>query len=209
MPALPFVPSVCKVVFKGNIQGAVCDNVMHVRFNTDFLSAAQAVAIANGMANAYKTSFQASLANQYTLTETDVIDLGGEFGNSGSSSTSFGGTNSPSVNPMNVAMCVGWTIGRHYRGGHPRTYFAGTSPSDQTNATTWQASTVSRWLAAAQGFITAVAAISTGVPAPLSLVCVHYRKSGALLATPLVDPIVGATVDSRIDSQRRRLGKDR
>jgi hypothetical protein len=209
MPALPLVPGVAKITYHGKVGARPIDNIMHVAFGTDFLSAAQCLAIADGMATKFLSRFGPRLSNDYALSATDCLDLGDELGNIATSAVTGAGTRGIPSLPLNVANCLTWHIGRHYRGGHPRSYFGPLTQADQADQTSWSAATTSGWIAAGNGFIADVAALFTAVPGPLELVCVHYRKGNAPLAVPTFDAITSCACDSRIDSQRRRLGKDR
>jgi hypothetical protein len=112
------------------------------------------------------------------------------------------------TSPNSLACCVTWKIDRHYRGGHPRSYIGPVSNAFMENQTTFTSAFVGTMLTSANAFRTAVnsIAISGG---SAELVAVHRVRSGAQLAVPLISPITTAAVDSRVDTMRRRLGRDR
>jgi hypothetical protein len=56
-------------------------------------------------------------------------------------------------------------------------------------------------------FVNAVKAITASGMTGTNFVVVHYYRNKALLSVPTTDSINSWTIDSRIDSQRRRLGK--
>ena len=205
---LPAVPTVAKCQINGNISGRAFVNIFHVQFNTDFLSAAQCTDIAGKFLTLYKTQFANYMASGVQVSNCIVTDLGGATGAQGSSSAGFSGTHSGFQLPNNVALAASWHIGRRYRGGHPRTYFPGQTQSDLQDTMHWSANTLSNWTLAAQGFVTGVVGLGSTVPYPLNLVCVHYVMHKVPQTPPLVDVITSATVHPRIDSQRRRLGKE-
>lgn len=60
---------------------------------------------------------------------------------------------------------------------------------------------------AAANFRTAVNALSSTAASSYALAGVHYRLADAAQTPPLVTAISGASVNTRLDSQRRRLGK--
>jgi hypothetical protein len=194
---------------KGTFGGANWANVHHITFGTDFLTAAAASALATGFRNAWNAQIYARLHSSVTLQSVTVQDLGSDLGAIGVNSTPASGIQSGTANAANVALCVSWQHGRHYRGGHPRTYYPGTITTDMTNPTTWAATTLSSWQTTINAYLAAINALSGSGYGPVALSVVHYKMHGSVLADPLVDPITGASIDSRIDSQRRRLGKDR
>lgn len=108
--------------------------------------------------------------------------------------------------PANVAMCISWPIGRHYKGGHPRTYLAAFDQSLVQNANTWTAAAVTSLVGAMAAFRTAcnATAVFSGGTA---LGVLHRKKAHAVLKPPTFDAFGPPTSDGGIDSQRRRLGK--
>jgi hypothetical protein len=206
---LPAVPGVAKVTFLGSFQGVAVNHVMHVRFGTDFMSITQANTLATGMRNAFSTNFSPLINGGVAYATVNAQDLTGDTGVTGTNATGITGTHGGTVLPANVAQCISWQHGRHYRGGHPRTYFTGLVSTDMLNPNTFSSAAVSAWQSAGSAFLAAVNAITGVGPGACTLSVVHYRKNGALLTSPLVDAITGCVVDSRIDTQRRRLGRDR
>lgn len=210
MPALVPVPGTVRVVFKGTYDGAPTANVMHLHNGTGLPYTQPTVdAIATGMRAAYATAFLPLINSRFTLTEVNALDLSnntGVVGVSTGSSIGSGGSQSQAL-PASISLCVSWKTTTHYRGGHGRTYFAGHLMTDQLNSTTWSAATITAWSAAAANFKTAVGTIAVTPSVQLVILSRYHDKVARV--TPLVLPVVGATVDSRIDTQRRRLGRDR
>ena len=66
----------------------------------------------------------------------------------------------------------------------------------------------SSWVTSALAMRTAINGVTTSA-GNARMSCVHYYRNKAILPVPLVSEITGAVVDSRVDSQRRRLGRDR
>jgi hypothetical protein len=79
--------------------------------------------------------------------------------------------------------------------------------SDSTNGRLLTSAAHVKWTNAAAGFLTDFNAMSAGA-ATWSLVCVRYFSQGQLLPNPFVRVINTSIVHQRLDSQRRRLGKE-
>lgn len=113
--------------------------------------------------------------------------------------------------PANVSCVISWTIQQHYRGGKPRTYLPGVPSSQFADNTTFQAS----WIAAVQNsarqFHRDVNGYSAGQFSDVHLGTVSFVFEQKWRTPPVFRDFTldQATVDSRIDSQRRRLGPDR
>jgi hypothetical protein len=209
MAPRPPIPGMAKVIVKQTISGVPAFNIFHV----DALPALQWTAselasLASAVRSAWVTNFIPLQTGQLVLNDVTAIDLSSDTGAEGSATGSTTGTNVGTALSANAAACITWKIPRRYRGGHPRSYIAGHSTGMTTNANTWTASHVTNVTNAALALRTAINAVTTG-SGTVKMVCVHYRKNKVDLTTPLVDAVSGAVVDTRIDSQRRRLGRDR
>lgn len=216
MPALLPVPGVARVVFNGTLGGNPCVNVFHVQgAGADPWTQPQITDLATKIRGFFVTRLLPLIYNSYTLGNVDCTDLSSDTGvvaaQTGSNAGGKGSGTSPTAN---VAQCITWKIARHYRGGHPRTYLAPPAMTDITGTTTWQTAHVTAAQAAAVGFMNDVAG-ATFATQSANLCCVHRVRgkdvdgNPIVLNPPLVDLFVDATFDTRVDSQRRRLGPDR
>lgn len=123
------------------------------------------------------------------------------------------GTDTGNVNPAQVAFVVSWRVTTRWKGGHPRSYFPGVTNDELASAHTYQPTYVSDWQDAADAFLTAVAAVSSGSLSVESLAVLRRFADGGSEAVPKVylDPpelidIVSAIARNDIGTQRRRLG---
>lgn len=211
MPAQLPVPGVVRVSITGTASGVNIANVFHWQA-TDGGGAAFDVAgcqtLANGFGSAFDTSFAPKLGTVYVPGVTTALDLTNDLGVAATRANTGAGIGTAHTCPQSAALCVTWRISRHYRGGHPRTYFGPLPDSAITNPTTLDSSTVTSWQSAALAFMGLVNALTPGGRHG-HLVCVHRWRSKAQLVPPQTTPIDTAAVDNRIDSQRRRLGPDR
>lgn len=211
--AAPFVPipGIARVSVEGLFGGVKTANVFWVGDTGTSLGYSQTEIdfIATSVRGFYATRFAPLLANGWSHTQTIAVDQTSEFGLAGIATTAVNGTDGTQVFTSATAQGITWKIARRYRGGHPRTYLPPPGNGAAMSAgSTWSATRVSGLLAAATGFLTDVNGSSiAGRSFPL--VCVHREKGRTPLVPRLVDRVLAATVDSRPDTQRRRLGRDR
>jgi len=129
------------------------------------------------------------------------------FGNFAGAGVAVG----PSL-PASVACCVSWRIGTHYRGGHPRNYLCGIVEDKLLSVTTFKSDFLEAMINAAITFHTSMEAFDPSDPAATSIDhgVVSFVDAGDWRAPPIFRRFTSFPgVDSRIDTQRRRLGPDR
>jgi hypothetical protein len=159
------------------------------------------------MGTAYDGHLLEHISDGVTLTDIDAVDLTDSLGAVGHHSGSYPGDVAGDSLTASVAVCLSWKISRRYRGGHPRTYLCGIPDSVTANVQQLSAGAVTNYLSDATGFMNAVNAIVLG-GATVSLGCVHYIRNGLPLSPGEFDTIQSAAVHPRLDSQRRRTGKE-
>lgn len=200
-----------RIVVNGLLSGTPTANVMHARAAGSILvppSQADLDAIAAYWRSAWAANFLVRQSTtDFLLGTVTVQDLSSNMGLIGSSAGSTAGSRAGLSLPANVAMCVSWRTNLHFRGGHCRTYIPGLIQTDQNGATSWATASITAMLSAATAFRTAVSSVTAGRLTPL---CMLSRQSGgSIRPSPLLLDVTGETIDTRIDSMRHRLGKDR
>jgi hypothetical protein len=142
-----------------------------------------------------------------------VTDLSSDMGAVGEDPTDNVGTRAGNVLPAQTAALLSYTMGRHYRGGHPRTYLLAGVEADLDDSEHWASAFVTALGTAWTNFLTAIHAPVTGFT-PNNLVQVSYFGGVPTIggksqprAIPLVDVLGAHTVSSRLASQRRRIGR--
>lgn len=212
MPPLRPVQGVARLAFLSRANNVAVVNVLHVSnglMPQPYTPATLQTLVTNikPLWSALWKPSVASSASWELLTATDltsetapqIIDnITGEIGTGGTATTV----------PQSAAAVITWKIPRHYRGGHPRTYMGPLFSGAITNPTTLASTYTDPLQTRANTFLAAVNAIVLGT-ATARLVCLHRQKDGVILDVPTTTLIDTAYCDSRIDSQRRRLGKDR
>ena len=205
------VPNVAKVAVTGFASGIPIVNVFHVERTaggTGVWSDAALDAIANAVGSAFDSNIAPTLNTVYQPGNTTAIDLGNPVSHIASRVNTSIGIGSGAHVPQSMCACVSWKINRHYRGGHPRSYFGPISDSAIQNNTSLSAAFTTTIGTGAAALRTA---INTASPDgyTVRMVAVHRWRDKALLVPPQVSPILTVAVDNRLDTQRRRLGPDR
>jgi hypothetical protein len=209
VPALPAAAGVAKIVVKQTLASVNVYNVLHAYGgNAAGYSGADMSALATAVRSAWVTNVIPLQASTLTLTDVVATDLSSDVGGEGTATGSTNGTGVGTALSSNVAITWSWKIANRYRGGHPRTYIAGCVQSAQTTPNTILASAVTAHAAAAAAIRSAINAVTIGA-STWQMGCVSYYKDKALRPDPIFRAFTGVSVDSRLDSQRRRLGRDR
>lgn len=112
--------------------------------------------------------------------------------------------------PSNVAICVGWRVAQHYKGGHPRTYLCGPAPDALSGGRRFLQTYCDAVRGAANQLQLDANGGTSGALQDLHLGTVSFVNKKAYRNPPIFRDYVvgGAHVDSRVDSMRRRLGRD-
>jgi len=154
------------------------------------------------------------LLNQSTLSELQntqvVLYSDGDAFEGNKNSADTGSEIGGEPLPANVALCISWKIHPVYRGGHPRTYVSGIQSDHLASVNSWEATKLTSWQARASQFhdnLEAIGSIGSGIETVEHGV-VSFVRAGAWREPPVFYRILDSTVDSRVDTQRRRLGPD-
>lgn len=152
--------------------------------------------------------FLFAISDLWSVIRVTVSDLGGSE-NQDVSVTPATGASATVPFPPQVAVCLSWSINAKYRGGKPRTYLPGVAGNNaaDTNSSALSNTFCTTLAAAGVNFIADMAAVTIGGQ-PLTMGCWAYTRGGAPLTTPTFSPFTNALVHERMDSQRRRSGKE-
>jgi hypothetical protein len=177
-------------------------------------------AMATDIAAAWNTNLAPMVATTDTLTLVQVQDLSSDTGLVGEASVTDAGTRSGTAMPASVAANIQHVIGRHYRGGKPKTFLrsgvVGDLHSSSTN--TWSDAFIAALKTAWQAYITEILGSAgnnfsnivnvsyySGFTSVLNPVTGRTRDVPKQRDTPVVDVVTDAIVHARLGSQRRRL----
>jgi hypothetical protein len=204
---LPDAIGVVRVAFTGTIDNIPYANVFHMEDVTDAGPWTQddLDALVAGMDTAYHTAFDPAACSNRIITQVKATDLTTTTALQSTLTVSRTGAQ-PDPLPNNAAVCVSWHISRRYKGGHPRTYLGSVSTGSLDDQRLLTSSARGIYATAALGFLADVGGITLPSGHETRMVCVHYRLNKVTLTTPVVDLVLSASVDGRLDTQRRRLG---
>jgi hypothetical protein len=207
MPPLPNASSILKVRLVGFRDVSRWNNIFHVRYAGTAPTTADLEAYAATISGIWGTNLASLMSLNCSLTEVHMVDLTSPTAASAELAVTIPGTRAGSDFTGQVAAVSSWLANLRFRGGHFRTYWPMGMTNDTTNSTTWASSFR---IAAQDGltaFRTAINGASAGT-APTTLIGLSYFTQHALRPVPLAVDITGVAVHGRIDTQRRRLGKE-
>jgi hypothetical protein len=119
------------------------------------------------------------------------------------------GTHAGTTMADQVASCLSWVIAAAYRGGKPRTYVPGVETGDLLDPAHLSAANVTARQAAGAAFLAAVNAHTVGGAAlPQKLGTVSFFTLNAPRAVGIFRPYTNVKVHNRLDTMRRRLGRE-
>lgn len=209
--SLPAADQVVRVAVEGQQWAQPWANIFHVKVSGGTpgtnLSSSAVAGVLGIVTSAYQAHLQTQSTNVSSVVQGVATDLTSNTGAQVTIPLSGNGSITGSGMPNNCATCISWLISRRYRGGRPRTYLPPPSINEAADTRHFSNTFATNVQGGASAFL---AAVNAGVPATgltMDLACVHYYSGRSRLTTPLVDLIIGAAVNTRIDSQRRRLGK--
>ena len=204
---LPPVPNVARFAVQGTNQGTKWVNIFHSKYTVQPQDAVTLNAICQAVHTAYLNAFTTLWNSTCILNTVDGQDLASRTAATGTYSLAHPGTGTTIPMACQVALTLSWSITDRYRGGHPRTYLPGIDGTFVTNGRLLTTAGHTAYLNAAAAFLTNMNAITAG-GSTWKMCCVRYFSQHQLLANPLVREITGQSVHGRIDTQRRRLGKE-
>jgi len=149
------------------------------------------------------------VCNPWICAKVRSIDNSGATANFGDSSTGANGATTGPL-PPNCALTASWSIASRYRGGHPRSYFPGPPASalDNPGGRVWSSTFISTAHSAFSAFLNSVnTATISGHANGIQLGTIRSKSKGQVIPATFY-PYLSVSVHSRVDSQRRRLGKE-
>ena len=121
-------------------------------------------------------------------------------------STAGGSADDTEVDSLSA--CLSWTIGATWRGGKPRTYMAALPTNAFADSNTLASTYITALETGAAAFLTAVNGYNVAPFTVLVLNCLSFFSDNAPRVPPIGFGVSGVTVHPRIDSMRKRLGRE-
>jgi len=214
MPPLPPISNVFRLRLLGTLNNQNWASIQYARFAGPPPSASDCATIATSVSTAWQNAIAPLCQVNVHLRTVEVIDLSSETASVGSASVNIAGTRAGNGNPNNAAMVASYKINRRYRGGHPRTYWPAGVASDTATGNLWSSTFLPIANNGASGFVGNVNAILYAANPLQHGVVSYYERDPAnpghsmRRTTPIFFVTQSVIVHSRVDTVRRRLGKE-
>jgi hypothetical protein len=210
---LPDLPQGVKLRFGYTFNTRPVFNVMYLKYSTSAPSVAELNTLSGLVMSAWTTNIKPVLLTSMALNFVDLQDVSSRTGSYYQNTT--GGTGSVTVVnslPSSIAMAISLKVAKRYRGGHGRVYMCGFNIADVVGGNNWAAARLNAVNTAWTNYITASNAFTAGSNTYTAVVGSFYThdasKNQIFKTPPETYPIIGVSVHSRVDTQRRRLGKE-
>lgn len=213
MPPLPDVPNVIKVVHTGQIFGQPWAGVSHWRYVMTLGGIPTNAQLLEAMAkfvNSWRDHLRPQISHDCSDISVEGIDLTSPTSAVAVAADGDFGADAGNIISPESCVLVTKTVGRRYRGGHPRTYWPGLAEAwtDEGRRAMFPAS-VPTLVDAYQAYYDDIppAVTTDGLTGMSSFheVSVSYHSGGAIRPVPLVDDVLGRTVQPVFATQRRRM----
>ena len=223
MPALAPVAKVVRVRWTGTDAN---DDAVGTHVDIAYSGSAPSTAELNTFCTAVGTAWNTYLASvtpdDFTLTAVEAEDLTSPTASIGAAVVSHAGTATGTPPPLGTAFTLQYQVNLRRRGGHFHGQHRFGVMSDLQTAQTWTTGFVASVLTQWGEFIAAVLADTWSGAGALTHVGIGYygppnrtitgstgrvRTVSTALAFPVVYPVIGYAANTRLGSQRKRLGK--
>lgn len=211
---LPVAPGMVRCRYQYTYSGRNFYNVFHLKTPTTTPSAATLILLATALRGLWVTRIGPLISSNVALTLTDCVDLGVRDGAYGSNGTVVAATGvSSNQLPNSVALCISLPVAYRFRGGHARMYLPGQILTNTLTGNTWTGAWVTTAGTNMAGWVQDVNAMTAGSTTWSLQMLSYYTHNEAKQPIyrpggPVPYPVLGAVVHTRIDSQRRRLGRE-
>src|SRR5580692_179453 len=210
-PAPP--PGMAKITVKSGFYDFITENVLWwASTDNSGTTAAECNTFSEDVWNAWAANILPHVSTegglQLVTTQvffTDSLVVEGSYATGGAA----GGIDSPPISAASCC-CLSWATGLYYRGGKPRSYIGGIPASElaASSSKLVQNDYANALAAGAAAFLAAVNALDVSPITPGALGTLSFAKDKAWRDPPIPVPYTGVQVGSRLDTQRRRLGKE-
>lgn len=210
---LPDLPQGVKLRFAYTMNSRPMYNIMYLKWSTSAPSVAELNTISTTIMSAWTSNIKPVLLNAVTLNFIDLQDVSSRTGAYYQNTTGGVGSVAASVAlPNSIAMCISLKVAKRYRGGHGRIYQMGFNAADVTTGANWVTARANACNSGWNNFVLGLNSITAGSNTYTAVVASYYTHDAAkhqiFKTPPETYPILGTAVHTRVDSQRRRLGKE-
>ena len=223
MPPLPAATGCVKVQLVGTNQGALWMNNLHFQAEGGG-TLSQDPAAVNTFLTSISTAWSGNIAGLCntgvvlsSLTYTD-LSASDRIQFTATLPDPIEGTRAGTQLPTSIAMVMSLRVPNRYRGGHGRIYIPAGVQADITNGRQWTGTFNTAATNAVEAFRVAIDGLSVAT-APVNLIVLSYfsgshktpdnpHPAPVPRPSPLPMRVSSARVRTRVDTQRRRLGKE-
>lgn len=197
-----------RIKVQGTISAQPLAHVMHCQYAGPSPTSADCVSLAASFRAIWLARVAPIVAPTVSYNYFEFADLASATGGVGANSVAVVGTHGQiAAPPLSACVVVSWRVGYRFRGGHSRTYLPIADNQDISLGRTLGAVYKGLVLTNMTNFLTDVNALTYGT-GDVALAMLSYYRNNALRPTPIPFLISQPSVHNRIDSQRRRLGKE-
>jgi len=204
---LPNVPNVLRLQFIGANATTPWMCQLYWHYNAATLITGDINSLCATAATAWQTNLAPLHGTGVTLTRVAGIDLRARDAAQGGVDVSYPGTAGGVAYPTSVAAACSWKVNYRWRGGHFRSYWPMGVAGNIQAGRLWSTAFLASMNTGVDAFRNALNGMTVGGTGG-HLSGVRYVVDKVQLATPLDLPIVDSTVHQRVDTQRRRLGRE-
>lgn len=207
MPRRPVVPGCFAIETIGLVSAQPFTNRIHVSYASGVPTVAGFEDLETALHDVLDYPWTHNCGPNMTIESRRYTDLASYTGAVYEAPVGVGGTTGGAAYPASVAAVVNLNTSRRYRGGHPRQYMPGMTADSALNESEWTSSFIVNLRTDWANLGDAINTIGLPGGGATAFVAVSYTDLGVPRIDPLIEPITGTAVQTRICSQRRRLGK--
>jgi hypothetical protein len=213
MPALLPVAQCLRVAAHGTIDAYPFASLFNWKYTGGSTTSVELDTFCNSFGSAWNTHFAGLYPASTRLTGVVAYDMTAPDAPQGQAGFATPGSRVGTMLPAQVACCVTWKVNYRWRGGHPRTYFPFGVTGDLADAAHFNQTFTDPVDTACEAFRAQVNSLLLG--SKVGYMALVRRQHTPIKGQPPVNfdpPLVlvinGSEVDTRVDTQRRRLGRD-
>ena len=210
---LPDVQNMARIKMSGSYQGQPVVTLFYWHYNASSVDTNALATLASAYLQGWTQHLASAFHTSVNYNAAEAWDLASRTGAVGVSQSSNPGTRPGSPLTVNVALCSSWKVQYRWRGGHPRTYWPAGVAGDVTTGNQITQVLADNFQAGCENLLVMLRGLTIngqgGYPALVRYV--HTPAPGAppeYFNPPLDLEITDVAVHRRLDSQRRRYGRE-
>lgn len=206
MAPRPPAPGIIRIELLHEMNSQPCQNVLHGSYGGGVIDEGTLSDSAAAVLSSWEERMVVTLASAYKFLGVRLTDLSSESGAQTVQEADLEGGNPAVLTDAARALCVTMRTPLRTRSGRGRVYIPGISDASVANARHFDDGAVEGVVVHMEQFRGDIGVAVLG-PIGMDLGVLSYFSGGALREAPLFTPMTRFTADSRIDHQRRRVGK--